>query len=270
MRTRQRRGHVAGGRQPRGRLGQRRQQRRFRQGQVARGFGEIGLRRRLHAIGAGPEEDPVEIELKDLVPGHHPAQAEGERRLLDLPLDRLVRLQEQGLGQLLGQGRAALHHGSRPGVGDQRPHQSVAVDRSVLVETAVLGGEERLGDIGRKLVQPDTAGIARSPAGDPGAGAVQEGDSGRPVQRPEAVGGGHGGKIAQIGKLDPGRRQHRQQHQRHPRHDAQPRQQAEPPPPTRQVGAEGLQRRVRLGVRKAIGHVWVLVAGRKGFRTRGS
>ncbi len=97
-------GHVVDRRQARGRLGQGGQQRRLGQGKGAGRLAEIGLGGGLHPIGAGPEEHPVQIKLEDLVTAEHPAQAVGQGGLLHLALQGLVRLQEQGLGQLLGQG----------------------------------------------------------------------------------------------------------------------------------------------------------------------
>ena len=69
---------------------------------------EIAARGRLDAIGARAEIDPVEIHFEDLVLGVLVLQPERQQHFLHLALQRAVRLQEQVLGQLLGQRRAAL------------------------------------------------------------------------------------------------------------------------------------------------------------------
>ena len=71
------------------------------------------LRRRLDAENAGAEIDAVEIEREDLVLGVARLQIEREHRFLHLALEGAAGIEEQILGQLLGQGRAALHHMAR-------------------------------------------------------------------------------------------------------------------------------------------------------------
>ena len=67
--------------------------------------------------------------------------------LLDLALDRALGRQEQVLGELLGERRAALHHLVGVGVLDQRAGGAEEVDAEVLEEAPILGGERRLDEM---------------------------------------------------------------------------------------------------------------------------
>ena len=58
---------IAGRRQPRRRLDEAGEHRRFGELHLARGLAEIALRGRLDAVGAGAEIDAVEIELENFV-----------------------------------------------------------------------------------------------------------------------------------------------------------------------------------------------------------
>ena len=75
----------------------------------ARALAEIFLRRRLDPVGARAEIDAIEIEFEDLVLGIFALEPERQDRLLDLARERPLLGEEQVLGELLGQGRAALH-----------------------------------------------------------------------------------------------------------------------------------------------------------------
>ena len=80
---------------------------------------EVAPRRRVDAIGAGAEIDAVEVELEDLVLGKAELQPEREDHLLHLALEGALRREEQVLGELLGQRRAALHHAAGGEVDDR-------------------------------------------------------------------------------------------------------------------------------------------------------
>src|SRR5215207_4877091 len=75
---------------------------------LAGGPREVALRRRLHPVGAGAEIDPVDVEFEELVLGLIALEPEGEDGLLDLARGRALLGQEEVLGKLLGQRRAAL------------------------------------------------------------------------------------------------------------------------------------------------------------------
>ena len=146
-------GARAGGRQVdvrrvfRRRLEQAGQQRGFGQRQLARRMAEIELRGGLDAERAAAEIGAIEIELQDLALGEARLEQEGEIGLLDLALDRALGRQEQVLGELLGQRRAALHHLVGLGVGDQGAGRAEEVDAEVLEEAPVLGGQRRLDQV---------------------------------------------------------------------------------------------------------------------------
>ena len=53
--------------------------------------------------------------------------------------------QEQVLGELLGDGRAALHHGAGRQIADAGAHEADRIDAEMIVEAAVLGGDHRRG-----------------------------------------------------------------------------------------------------------------------------
>ncbi|GBC87787.1 hypothetical protein HRbin12_01805 [bacterium HR12] len=143
---------------------------RLQERELARVLAPVGLRRRLHPVGAVAEVDRVQVPGEDLV-----------LRELLLELDRqehLAHLLPEGSGrhhvdlltglgiglvgpgvdvlhQLLGDGGAALHglphHQVRPG-GPQDPDR---VEPGVLVEVLVLGGDHGLAEAPGHLLQRD-------------------------------------------------------------------------------------------------------------------
>ena len=89
----------------------------FRDIEILRRLGEIGLGRGLDSIGFVTVEDLVEIERQDVVLRESSLQLEGEHRLAHFSLDRGIVAHEHPLDELLGDGAAAL---GRPLVGDVR------------------------------------------------------------------------------------------------------------------------------------------------------
>ena len=100
----------------------------------------------------------------------------GKEGFLDLALDGALVGEEQVLGQLLGDGRAALHDGIGAHVFRHGARQAEEIDAEMVEEAAVLGGEHGLDDVVRHLV--DRHGIALDDAAlaDLVAVAVEEGD----------------------------------------------------------------------------------------------
>ena len=78
---------IARRRQPRRRLYQAGEHRRFRQRDLARGFSEITLRGLLDAIGARAEVNAVQIKFENLRLGEFPLQPDREHRLLQFAMD---------------------------------------------------------------------------------------------------------------------------------------------------------------------------------------
>ena len=94
----------------------------------------------------------------------------------------MVRLgaEEQVLGELLGDGRAALDHAAGGCVAERGAHQPERIDAEMRVEAAVLGRDHGLHQIGRQHVEPDMT-AAQAPLGEHGAVLGEDGDVGRPV-----------------------------------------------------------------------------------------
>ena len=79
-------------------LGQAGENRAFAKGQVLDVLVEIVLGRSLYPVGAVPEVDLVEVEVEDIALGQRVLHAPGEDRLLELPLELLLRGQQERLG----------------------------------------------------------------------------------------------------------------------------------------------------------------------------
>ena len=146
---------VLGRREPRRRLDQAGEQRGLGQRHALRRLAEVALRRRLDAVGAGAEIDAVEIELEDLLLGELVLEPDRQHHLLQLARHRALLRQEEVLGQLLGDGRAALRDAASQHVGDHGAHEAERVDAVVRVEPPVLDRQERLRQVGRHLLERD-------------------------------------------------------------------------------------------------------------------
>ena len=109
---------IAARRQPRRRLDQAGEQRRFGERQLPRRLAEIALRRRLHPVGAGAEIDAVQIHFEDLRLAELVFEPERQHDFLQLAAERALLRQEQVLGELLRDGRAALRHAAVQHIGD--------------------------------------------------------------------------------------------------------------------------------------------------------
>src|SRR5437868_5249019 len=77
--------------------------------------------------------------------------------LLQLALKGALLRQEQILGELLRQGRAALRDATVQHVGDGSARDADGVDAEMRIEAAVLDGDEGPWQIGRQLLQRDIA-----------------------------------------------------------------------------------------------------------------
>ncbi len=125
----------------------------LRDGQVLGRFIEIALGRHLDAPHATAEIDRVEIELEDLVLAVGALDAGGEHDLAQLPLEIDPASDQEILGDLLGDGRAALRAPRIGEVADQRPDHAALIDAAMLVEALVLGGDEGLAHHGRDILE---------------------------------------------------------------------------------------------------------------------
>ncbi len=156
------------------------------QGDVFRAMAEIFLRRRFDAIGAGAEIDAVEVELENLVFRIFVLQPDGEDRLLDFARERALLRQEQVLGELLGQRRAALHRPARC-VARQRPHNAEGIDAPMRIETAVLDRDERLRQIRRQISDAHRRAADVAAVGEQRPVIGQNGDIGRALRHGELI-----------------------------------------------------------------------------------
>ncbi len=157
------------------------EQRRFLEGDVLGRLAEVEPRRRFDAVGAVAPRDLVAVERDDLGLGVALLDLDGEHRLLDLALPRLVVVEEQLAGELLrqraGAGALALEE-----VAGQRHDDARDAEAHVGVELGVLGGHDRLPQHRRDLVVgDDDAPLRRELADDLAAGGVDARDRARGV-----------------------------------------------------------------------------------------
>ena len=148
---------------------------------------EVALGRGFDAIGAGAEIDAVEVEFEDLVLGVFMLKPEREDRLLDLARDGALLGQKQVFGELLRQGRAALHAAAPGDVADDGAADADRIDAPMRIEAAILDGDEGLRDIGREVREPDRRAARVAAVGQKLAVHVEDGDIGRALGHRELV-----------------------------------------------------------------------------------
>lgn len=85
---------------------------------------------------------------------------------MQLALHRAVGLEEQVLGQLLGEGRAALDDPARAEIGGHGPDETDRVDAEMVAEPPVLGGDDRLGQVVGQFVDPDLVALEGAAMGE--------------------------------------------------------------------------------------------------------
>jgi hypothetical protein len=138
--------------QTRGRLHQAREHRRFGDPHFPRRLSEIALRGGLDPIGAGAEIDAIEIKLENLRLAESAFEPERKHDFLHLAPERALLGEKQVLGELLGDRRAALRHAAAKHVGRRGAHEPEGIDAVMAEEAPVLDRDERLRQIGRKLL----------------------------------------------------------------------------------------------------------------------
>src|SRR5262245_47570915 len=94
-------------------------------------------------VGLLAEVDVVEISGEDAVLAPVAVELDREARLGELPAERLLRGEIEVADELLLDGRAALRDPAGRDVALQRSQDSDVVDPVVLVEPAVLDGDDR-------------------------------------------------------------------------------------------------------------------------------
>ena len=144
---------VAGRVEPRRRLQEARDHRALVEIEPPRRDPEIAVRGGVNAVGAGAQIDPVQIDFEDLVLGEPMFEPQCQQGFADFAREAPLGCQEQVLCQLLGDRAAAFDDAAGGEIGQRRARQPDRVDAEMAVKPAVLGRDDRLGQIGRHLLQ---------------------------------------------------------------------------------------------------------------------
>src|SRR5207245_143090 len=120
-----------------------------------RGLREIELRGGLDAVAAIAHVDLVAIEAEDFVLGERFLDLQGEDHLLELPAERLLGLEEERPGELLGDGAGALRLSKVDDVRYNRPGDSPEIDPHVPEEAGILRGDQGVDERVGNLIEPD-------------------------------------------------------------------------------------------------------------------
>ena len=106
-------------------------------------------------------------------------QPEGEDGFLDFAAHGAFLRQEQVFGELLRQGRAALHAAAPRQVAEHRAGNADGVNAKVAVKAPVLNGNKGFGQVGRQLAQVHRRAAGITACGDQRAILAQNRDIGR-------------------------------------------------------------------------------------------
>ena len=113
-------------------------------------------------------------------------QPNGEDRLLRFAGNRALLRQEDVLGELLRQRRAALHLAGGE-VAESRAQDADGVDAEMRIEAPVLDGDERLRNVGRQLLDRDGAAAGFAAIGHEGPVRRQDRHIGRALRHGQLV-----------------------------------------------------------------------------------
>src|SRR3546814_11212715 len=126
---------------------------------------EIDQRCRSDTVGAFPEKDLVEIQLKDFLLRQFIFDAQREQNFLELAGEGAL-VAEEHIARELHRDRAAalaLLAGQREY--ERGAHQALPVDARVLEETSVLAGDNRMDDVRRAVAVPQQRDATRGGRG---------------------------------------------------------------------------------------------------------
>ena len=137
------------------RLRQAGEQSRFCKCQLANRLAKEGSRCRLDAERAVPEVDLVQIELENAILRIPTLEQHRQYGLLELALEALVGRQEEHLRQLLGDGAASFNDAMVPEVLVNGASDPRGIDPVVGVVARVLGGDNRVLELFRDLLERD-------------------------------------------------------------------------------------------------------------------
>ncbi len=169
------------GAKTRRRLHQAGEQSRFRQAHLLGGLAEIALRGLLDAVGAGAEINAVQIQFENLRLGEFPLQPQREQHFLQLAMDGTLLREEEILRQLLRDGGGALGHAAVQNVGDHGARDAERIDAVMLVEAAILDGDEGLRNVARQFLQRQHGAAGVAAGGERAAVEIHDLDRRRPL-----------------------------------------------------------------------------------------
>lgn len=121
-----------------GRLDASRQRAGLRQGQIPRVHAEIGLSRRLNAVGSVAEINVVQVHGQNVVLAHAALQLPCQPDLFGFPGKGLLRAQMALADQLHGDGAGSLRIAALPDVGRQRAEEPHHVHAVMAVKAQIL------------------------------------------------------------------------------------------------------------------------------------
>ncbi len=124
---------------------------------------EVIQRRCRDPVIAHAEINLVEIELEDLLFRIGGLDPEREQRLANLAGDVAFRAEEEVLGDLLGDGRSALHVARALDEDERGAGHALEIDAAVMIEILILGRDESFFHQGRdrktRQIEPPLLGI---------------------------------------------------------------------------------------------------------------
>ena len=170
--------------------------RRARESGNQRALGEVQLlrrpteqlpRHRLHAVDAGAQVDPVQIELEYLILAELPVDHHRQRRFAQLPAVGFLVRQEQRPGELLRHRASALHRSRRAQVPDHGAAERNRIDAGVRVKPVVLDRDEGVLEVLGDLAQRDIASMLVHPEPAPAIGGEKPGVPNAPRQSVHGV-----------------------------------------------------------------------------------
>ncbi len=132
-----------------------RQEGRLGQGELGDVLSEVVAAGRLHAVDPRPPVDLIQVRLQDLFLRVLPLDLDGPENLPQFTGEGLLVGEEGVLGQLLGDGAAALKLGPCPQIDDGRPEDGGDVDAVVVVKLLVFDGDHRVQEALGHLVDGD-------------------------------------------------------------------------------------------------------------------
>ena len=131
------------------------QGRRLRQVQFRRVLSEVGKRRGLHAVTAGPEINPVHVKLEDLLLGEILLDPQRYHRFQNFSAQGSAAERETIAGELLSNTARAFLGRAAHDVAHQRARDPAPVDSAVLEEPRVFAGQQGVDEKRRYFVERD-------------------------------------------------------------------------------------------------------------------